>query len=160
MRAVFQKGAVDAWVIWDPWLAEVEASSGARQVRNTEGLVPHYTFYLARRQFADNEPEVAKEALDELSNLSSWANQHQANAAAILSHSAGLDKRIWQTTLAQLPYGVERMTEQTFREQQKLADTFFRVMFAQRPGPRIKNSTDNSDRSRGCFRLKFLAISA
>lgn len=126
-RAAFQKGAVDAWVIWDPWLAEVEASTGARQVRNAEGLVPHYTFYLARRQFADNEPEVAKEVLDKLSNLSSWANQHQADAAAILSHSTGLDKRIWQTTLARLPYGVKRMTEQTISEQQKLADTFFRV---------------------------------
>ncbi|MGP4128575.1 aliphatic sulfonate ABC transporter substrate-binding protein [Pantoea tagorei] len=61
-RAAFQKGAVDAWVIWDPYLAEVEASTGARQVRNAEGLVPHYTFYLASRKFADGEPETAKKS--------------------------------------------------------------------------------------------------
>ncbi|MEZ3498331.1 sulfonate ABC transporter substrate-binding protein [Pantoea sp. KPR_PJ] len=123
-RAAFQKGAVDAWVIWDPYLAEVEASTGARQVRNAEGLVPHYTFYLASRKFADGEPEVARQVLDELSKLSEWANQHPTEAAAILSHSTGLDSTIWRTTLTRLPYGAERMTDAVFAQQQKLADTF------------------------------------
>ncbi|RPD96830.1 sulfonate ABC transporter substrate-binding protein [Candidatus Pantoea deserta] len=126
-RAAFQKGAVDAWVIWDPYLAEVEASTGARQVRNAEGLVPHYTFYLASRKFADSHPETAKKVLDELSTLSDWANQHPDEAAAILSQSTGLNKTIWRTTLARLPYGAERMSDSVFSEQQKLADTFSRV---------------------------------
>jgi len=126
-RAAFQKGAVDAWVIWDPYLAEVEASTGARQVRNAEGLVPHYTFYLASRKFADGQPEVAKKVLGELSSLSEWANQHQDEAAAILAQSTGLDKAIWRTTLTRLPYGADRMTDSVFTEQQKLADTFSRV---------------------------------
>lgn len=123
-RAAFQKGAVDAWVIWDPYLAEVEASTGARQVRNAEGLVPHYTFYLASRKFADSEPETAKKVLDKLSTLSDWANQHHDEAAAILAQSTGLDKAIWRTTLTRLPYGAERMTDSVFSEQQKLADAF------------------------------------
>lgn len=126
-RAAFQKGAVDAWVIWDPYLAEVEASTGARQVRNAEGLVPHYTFYLASRKFADGEPETAKKVLAELGALSDWANHHQDEAAAILATSTGLDKAIWQTTLTRLPYGAERMTDKVFTEQQTLADTFSRV---------------------------------
>jgi sulfonate transport system substrate-binding protein len=29
-RAAFEKGAVDAWVIWDPFLAAAEAATGAR----------------------------------------------------------------------------------------------------------------------------------
>ncbi len=126
-RAAFQKGAVDARVIWDPYLAEVEASTGARQVRNAEGLVPHYTFYLASRKFADGEPETAKKVLAELGALSDWANHHQDEAAAILATSTGLDKAIWQTTLTRLPYGAERMTDKVFTEQQTLADTFSRV---------------------------------
>lgn len=126
-RAAFQKGAVDAWVIWDPYLAEVEASTGARQVRNAEGLVPHYTFYLASRKFADSEPETAKKVLDELGTLSDWANHHPQDAAAILAKSTGLDQAIWQTTLTRLPYGAERMSDKVFAEQQKLADTFSRV---------------------------------
>lgn len=126
-RAAFQKGAVDAWVIWDPYLAEVEASTGARQVRNAEGLVPHYTFYLASRKFADGEPETAKKVLDELGTLSNWANEHQDEAAAILAHSTGLNKSVWRTTLTRLPYGAERMSDSVFAQQQTLADAFTRV---------------------------------
>lgn len=126
-RAAFQKGAVDAWVIWDPYLAEVEASTGARQVRNAEGLVPHYTFYLTSRKFADGEPETAKKVLDELGTLSNWANEHQDEAAAILAHSTGLNKSVWRTTLTRLPYGAERMSDSVFAQQQTLADAFTRV---------------------------------
>ncbi|MFW8236660.1 ABC transporter substrate-binding protein, partial [Klebsiella pneumoniae] len=84
-RAAFQRGAIDAWVIWDPYLAEVETNAKARQIRNAEGLVPHYTFYLASRKFAENHPDTAKQVVDELRQLSDWANAHQDDAAGILS---------------------------------------------------------------------------
>ncbi|QJT78724.1 sulfonate ABC transporter substrate-binding protein [Kosakonia sp. MUSA4] len=126
-RAAFQQGAIDAWVIWDPYLAEVETNAKARQVSNAEGLVPHYTFYLASRKFAENYPDTAKQVVDELGTLSDWANGHQDDAAEILSTSTGLDKAIWQKTLARLPYGAERMTPTVYNEQQALADTFTRV---------------------------------
>ena len=126
-RAAFQRGAIDAWVIWDPFLAEVETNAKARQIGNAEGLVPHYTFYLASRKFADTYPDTAKQVVDELSKLSEWANSHQEDAAGILSTSTGLDKAIWLKTLARLPYGAERMTPAVYNEQQALADTFTRI---------------------------------
>lgn len=72
--------------------------------------MPHYTFYLASRKFADTYPETAKQVVDELGKLSAWANSHQDEAAGLLSTSTGLDKAIWLKTLARLPYGAERMT--------------------------------------------------
>ncbi|EMD1656402.1 sulfonate ABC transporter substrate-binding protein [Pluralibacter gergoviae] len=123
-RAAFQRGAIDAWVIWDPYLAEVETNARARQIRNAEGLVPHYTFYLASRKFAETAPDAAKQVLDELGKLSDWANAHQQDAAGILSASTGLDKGIWQKAIARSPYGAERMTPEVYDQQQALADTF------------------------------------
>ena len=123
-RAAFQRGAIDAWVIWDPYLAEVETNARARQIRNAEGLVPHYTFYLASRKFAETAPDAAKQVLDELGKLSDWANAHQQDAAGILSASTGLDKGIWQKAIARSPYGAERMTPEGYDQQQALADTF------------------------------------
>ncbi|MGK8932459.1 sulfonate ABC transporter substrate-binding protein [Pluralibacter gergoviae] len=123
-RAAFQRGAIDAWVIWDPYLAEVETNARARQIRNAEGLVPHYTFYLASRKFAEAAPDAAKQVLDELGKLSDWANAHQQDAAGILSASTGLDKGIWQKAIARSPYGAERMTPEVYDQQQALADTF------------------------------------
>jgi sulfonate transport system substrate-binding protein len=126
-RAAFQRGAVDAWVIWDPYYAEVESNAKARLVKNAEGLVPHYTFYLASRKFADTYPETAKQVIDELGSLSRWANSHQEEAAKILSTSTGLPQPIWQKALARMPYGAQRMTPEVFKEQQALADKFTQI---------------------------------
>jgi len=126
-RAAFQRGAVDAWVIWDPYYAEVETNAKARLVKNAEGLVPHYTFYLASRKFADTYPQTAKQVVDELGTLSTWANAHPDAAAKILSTSTGLPQPIWQRALARMPYGAERMTPEVFKQQQALADKFTQI---------------------------------
>src|SRR5258708_36690040 len=52
-RAAFEKGAVDAWVIWDPFLAAAEAATGARQLTDGAELVSNHQFYLASRAFSD-----------------------------------------------------------------------------------------------------------
>lgn len=126
-RAAFQRGAVDAWVIWDPYLAEVETHEKARLVKNAEGLVPHYTFYLASRKFADTYPQTAEKVVDELKQLSDWANKNPDGAADILSTSTGLDKAIWAKAVARMPFGAERMTPEVFKEQQALADKFSEI---------------------------------
>ena len=126
-RAAFQRGAVDAWVIWDPYLAEVETHEKARLVKNAEGLVPHYTFYLASRKFADAYPQTAEKVVDELKQLSDWANKNPDGAADILSKSTGLDKAIWAKAIARMPFGAERMTPAVFKEQQALADKFSEI---------------------------------
>ncbi|WP_413653550.1 sulfonate ABC transporter substrate-binding protein [Pantoea sp. B65] len=126
-RAAFQRGAVDAWVIWDPYYAEVETNAKARLIKNAEGLVPHYTFYLASRKFADSYPQTAKQVVDELGSLSDWANNHPQEAAKILATSTGLPQPIWQRALARMPYGAQRMTPEVFKQQQALADKFTQI---------------------------------
>ena len=64
--------------------------------------MPHYTFYLASRKFADTYPETAKQVVDELGKLSAWANSHQDEAAGLLSTSTGLDKAELQAALKPL----------------------------------------------------------
>lgn len=126
-RAAFQRGAVDAWVIWDPYYAEVETNAKARLLKNAEGLVPHYTFYLASRKFAETYPQTAKGVIDQLGTLSDWANKNPDEAARILSASTGLPQPIWQRAIARMPFGAERMTPEVFKEQQALADKFTQI---------------------------------
>lgn len=126
-RAAFQRGVVDAWVIWDPYYAEVETNAKARLIKNAEGLVPHYTFYLSSRKFADTYPQTAKQVVDQLGTLSDWANKNPEEAAKILSTSTGLPQPIWQRAIARMPFGAERMTPEVFKEQQALADKFTQI---------------------------------
>src|SRR6202007_305753 len=43
--AAFTRGAVDAWVIWDPYEAAAEASTGARLLTDRTGLLANHQFY-------------------------------------------------------------------------------------------------------------------
>ncbi len=126
-RAAFQQGSIDAWVIWDPFLAEVETNAGAREIKNASGLVPHYTFFLAGRKFASRYPDTAKALISELQSTSDWANSHPDEAATVLSASTGLSKPIWLKALKRIPFGASRMTDTVFAQQQTLADTLKRA---------------------------------
>src|ERR1700683_4846246 len=52
-RAAFERGAVDAWVIWDPFQAAAEAATGARTLTDATGLAPNRQFYFAGQKFAN-----------------------------------------------------------------------------------------------------------
>ena len=53
-RAAFQKGAVDAWAIWDPYYASAQLEDQARVLASGKGLSPNYTFYLAAQILLSN----------------------------------------------------------------------------------------------------------
>ncbi len=55
-RAAFERGAVDAWAIWDPYLAAAQAATGARTLATGEGIAGNLQFYLASRAFAAAMP--------------------------------------------------------------------------------------------------------
>ena len=48
-RAAFEKGAVDAWVIWIHSLLRLRIRFHARVIANGEHLVSNHQFYLADR---------------------------------------------------------------------------------------------------------------
>ena len=75
-RAAFERGSVDAWVIWDPFLAAAETSIGARVLKDGRSTVNNHQFYLAEKTFAVRRPDVIAIAFDELKKVDEWA---QAN---------------------------------------------------------------------------------
>jgi len=126
-RAAFQKGAVDAWAIWDPYYAEVSQATHARTITTAEGLVPHYSFFLSSRKFAEGSPQLALQVVKTLEESGQWANAHKEESAKLLSAATGLNIDYWHTTLARLDYTTERMTPKVFAQQQTLADAFSQI---------------------------------
>ena len=51
-RAAFEKGSVDAWVIWDPFYAAAETSLDAKLVQDGTNTVNNHQFYLAEESYA------------------------------------------------------------------------------------------------------------
>ncbi|GAB7127877.1 sulfonate ABC transporter substrate-binding protein [Amantichitinum ursilacus] len=123
-RAAFSKGAVDAWVIWDPYLAAAEAQLPVRTLRDGKGLVANHQFILATRKFATAQPAVVKNVLSELQSADQWANANPAEAAKTLASQIGLPVDVVAATLPRNTLGLTPITPQVANQQQQIADVF------------------------------------
>ena len=98
-RAAFERGAVDAWVIWDPFFAAAEHQISARVIATGENLVSNHQFYLADRKFAEAHPEILKTVVNELNTTTQWVEQNQQQAAQLLEKPTGLSLDIYKARL-------------------------------------------------------------
>ncbi len=122
-RPAYDSGKVDAWVIWDPFLAAAE-NAGSRQLADGEGLVDNRLFYVARREFAVEHPELLRATLDEFKSLSDWERQNPEEASKILAASSGVAYDALLLSEKRHAYGLLPITDEVLGAQQKIADTF------------------------------------
>ncbi|WP_429556979.1 ABC transporter substrate-binding protein [Paraburkholderia youngii] len=123
-RAAFAQGSVDAWVIWDPYLAAIEHQANARTIANGDGLVHNTQYYVASREFAAAHPQMVHAVLDEVNNADRWGSDNIPEVAALLSPLAGLDPATLEVALKRTGYGIQPITDATLAYQQQIADTF------------------------------------
>jgi sulfonate transport system substrate-binding protein len=126
-RAAFERGAVDAWVIWDPFLAAAEKQLGARVLADGTGLVANHQFYLAARSYATKQPQIVKAVVDELARLDEWARTHTSEVAQLLGPQIGLDPVVAEIAAQRFAYGITPVTPAVAAQQQKIADAFLQL---------------------------------
>ena len=124
-RAAFEKGAVDAWVIWDPFYAAAEKQLGAKVIATGENLVSNHQFYLADRKFAEQHPDILKAVVNELNTTTQWVSQHQSDAAKLLEKPTGLPLDVLNTSISRMGFGVAPISSDVAKEQQYVADAFY-----------------------------------
>jgi sulfonate transport system substrate-binding protein len=132
-RAAFEQGSVDAWVIWDPFLAAASAATGARTLKDGENLVANHQFFLAERGFATANPKVVDTVLQQLVAIDEWAKGDPKGAAAALSPKVGIPADVLEVALARQGYGVAPLTPEVVAAQQKIADTFHALGILPKP---------------------------
>ena len=126
-RAAFERGAVDAWVIWDPYQAAAEQQLQARTLRNGEGLVDNHQFYLATRPYAQQHPEVIGVLLDEIRQVGAWAKANPQPVTDLVAPLMGLPADITLTSVRRSGYGATPLTPAVVTAQQSIADTFHQL---------------------------------
>ena len=128
-RAAFESGAVDAWVIWDPFLAAAEAATGARTLADGTGIVANHQFYLAARDFADAHPRGASTpslvAARRGRRLGARPIPRRSPRSSPAARHPGADPRGRAST--RQPTASSRSTPTVVAEQQKIADTFLEL---------------------------------
>ena len=132
-RAAFEKGAVDAWVIWDPFLAASQAQIGACILADGSGVVNNFNYYLAERGYAQKNPQVIKTLFDDTVEQGRWIKANVKAAAAAIAPLQGLDADVLEVALRRAEYRVTPLTPQIAVDQQKIADTFFELKLIPKP---------------------------
>lgn len=123
-RAAFERGAVDAWVIWDPFLAAVEKQSGARILADGRGVVNNFAYYLAERDYAAKYPQVIQALFDDTVAQGQWLKANIRQAAAVIAPLQGLEPEVVERALQRYQFGVKPLSAEVAAEQQKIADVF------------------------------------
>ena len=120
-RAAFERGAVDAWVIWDPF----QAATGARTLADGTGVVTNYQFYFSSKKFLESDPRIVDLVLAQLSEVDNWAKGDIHAVAEQLAPAIGLPVPVVETALKRQAYGIKPITDSVIADQQQVADTFF-----------------------------------
>ncbi|HSC85015.1 MAG TPA: sulfonate ABC transporter substrate-binding protein [Pseudomonas sp.] len=123
-RAAFERGSVDAWVIWDPFQSAAEHQLQARSLRDGSGLVDNHQFYLATRPYAEKHPQVISVLVEEIRGVGEWVQGNLDEATAQVAPLIGLSPEITRQAVERQGYGAQFITPDVIAAQQKIADTF------------------------------------
>jgi sulfonate transport system substrate-binding protein len=124
-RAAFERGSVDAWAIWEPFLAAAQTQTGARILADGNGVVSNHQFFLASRPYARKRADVVAIVLEEVAAVDGWAKANLKKAAAALQPQIGLDQATLELALSRGGYGVVPVSDAVLAEQQRIADAFY-----------------------------------
>jgi len=126
-RAAFEKGAVDAWVIWDPFLAAAEVGLNGRILADATGVVNNRAYYFSTLDYAARNADVIKIVIEEINKLDQWGSAHRDALAAEFAPLWGLPKPVVDRSVTRQVYGTGPITKAILQEQQVIADTFFNL---------------------------------
>jgi sulfonate transport system substrate-binding protein len=132
-RAAFEKGAVDAWAIWDPYYAAAEVAGNVRVLATSRGLTGNNSFYLSSRAFAARE-DVVKKLFAALTETDAYVQSHRKEAAQRFADFAGLGLAAVHRVLERRqPSPVGPLTPELVTAQQQVADAFAQLGLIPKP---------------------------
>ncbi|GJE18882.1 aliphatic sulfonate ABC transporter substrate-binding protein [Methylobacterium marchantiae] len=123
--AAFGQGSLDAWVIWDPFLAIAQSKRPVRVLADATGLSSYHRYYLANDSFVAENPKVVATVYDALVEAGRWVKAEPEAAAALLAPIWGdLSPDVVATVNRRRTYAVTPVLRAELGEQQDIADTF------------------------------------
>ena len=132
-RAAFERGALDAWGIWDPYYAAAEIDGHARVLSTGQGLTSNNSYYLASRALA-HDARTLKGLFDSLSEADAWVKSNRTETAHFLSVARGLPLATTIRFIERRTAGpITRLKDADIADQQRVADAFSRLGLIPKP---------------------------
>ncbi|MBV8916726.1 ABC transporter substrate-binding protein, partial [Bradyrhizobium sp.] len=125
--AAFVKGSVDAWTIWDPYLALAELKQDARVIVFDKDIHRPNSFYIAGADFVEKHQDLVGRLNRAFAAEGVWANAHHEEVARAQSEATGVDIEAIRRFVDRSNYQVVPIDDEIVRSQQAIADRFART---------------------------------
>jgi sulfonate transport system substrate-binding protein len=125
--AAFRSGALDAWAIWDPFLAVAQQDPAARVLIQAKQVEPSNNFFLARRAWVASAPDQVTALLGAINGAAAWAAANQDALAELMTQVTGVPLAAQRLAAPRGTYAVQPMADAIIAQQQGIADTFARL---------------------------------
>jgi sulfonate transport system substrate-binding protein len=122
--AAFERGAIDAWTIWDPYYAIFENQPGVRTLAKWTDIAVQNSFFMARRSYVEANPQIAANLVAEFGKIAEWARAHRAETAELMAGMTGVPLDAMRRSIDRSPFLVLPMSDELTRSQQDIADRF------------------------------------
>ncbi|MEH2003177.1 MAG: aliphatic sulfonate ABC transporter substrate-binding protein [Nostoc sp.] len=130
----FERGDIDAWLIWDPYTAEAERKLRTRLLADNSTVfgdkapLESPSFYYAAPDFVRDYPDILKTILQELEKAGAWSRDNYQDSAKLLYKLYKIDLKTMETVEER---GGQRevlpVTDEVLSGLQRMADTFYEL---------------------------------
>ncbi len=122
--AAFERGAIDAWSIWDPYAALFSIRPGVRNLTTNTEIGDQFGYIMGSGPFVRANPALTGTILTTLTETAAATRTDRAKVAGLLASATGIAEDAWTRALARDPFQVMAMSDDLTRGQQKVADRF------------------------------------
>jgi len=123
----FANGSIEAWAIWDPYFAIGEKRQNGRILVNASDVAKTNSFYLANRDFANNNAQHTRDVIKGLAEAARWAEAHRAEVATALAAVTGVPLEVQIVAANRASFVIGAVTDEIIDTQQAVADRFHKL---------------------------------
>ena len=125
--AAFTKGAVDAWSVWDPYVALAELKFNARPIAWERDVHESNAFYIVSADFVQKYPAVVARLNQAFAAEGRWAESHREEVSKAQADATGVDIAAVRRAVGRSVFEVAPINPTVIRTQQAVADRFARL---------------------------------
>lgn len=124
--ASFSEGRVDAWAVWDPYVAQAEEQTGAEILVNAEGYANTYNFQVASTEALEDSAreEALRDYVQRIHRAVQWSAENPEEYAEVWSEHSGLPQDITEVAAERRHPEPIPIDDGLIDSQQDLADAF------------------------------------
>jgi sulfonate transport system substrate-binding protein len=131
--AAFVKGSVDAWSIWDPYVALAELKFNARAVAWERDIHSSSAFYIVGSDFVQKYPAIVARLNQVFADAGKWAETHREEVSKAQSEVTGVDIEAVRRSVDRSVFQVAPVDQEVIKTQQAVADRFAKLGLIPKP---------------------------